>query len=36
MEPEDLTIEGLVHDLNNVFQAISEAAEVLEAVAAAS
>ena len=26
----DLTIEGLVHDLNNVFDTISEAAELLE------
>ena len=27
----DLTIEGLVHDLNNVFDTISGAAELLEA-----
>jgi hypothetical protein len=26
----DLTLEGLVHDLNNVFQTISESAELLE------
>ena len=26
----DLTLEGLVHDLNNVFETISEAAELLE------
>ncbi|MGD0618127.1 MAG: HAMP domain-containing sensor histidine kinase [Bryobacteraceae bacterium] len=30
MDTEDLTIEGLVHDLNNVFQTIGEAAELLE------
>ncbi len=30
MEPEDFTIEGLVHDLNNVFQTIAETAELLE------
>jgi signal transduction histidine kinase len=28
--PSDLTLEGLVHDLNNVFETISEAAEMLE------
>src|SRR5580693_6692885 len=26
----DLTLEGLVHDLNNVFQTIAESAELLE------
>ena len=33
MAPErelDLTLEGLVHDLNNVFETISGAAELLE------
>ena len=33
MRPEsvtDLTLEGLVHDLNNVFETISEAADLLE------
>src|SRR5579863_2707288 len=30
MVPADLTLEGLVHDLNNVFQAIAESAELLE------
>lgn len=30
MDTEDLTIEGLVHDLNNVFQTIGEAADLLE------
>ncbi|HTP87454.1 MAG TPA: HAMP domain-containing sensor histidine kinase [Bryobacteraceae bacterium] len=30
MDGEDLTIEGLVHDLNNVFQTIGETAELLE------
>jgi signal transduction histidine kinase len=30
MDNEDLTIEGLVHDLNNVFQTIAETAELLE------
>lgn len=30
MDSEDLTIEGLVHDLNNVFQTIAETAELLE------
>jgi len=29
METEDLTIEGLIHDLNNVFQTVAEGAEVL-------
>ncbi|HVT91827.1 MAG TPA: HAMP domain-containing sensor histidine kinase [Bryobacteraceae bacterium] len=29
MEPADITIQGLVHDLNNVFQTIHEAAGVL-------
>src|SRR5579863_9890206 len=30
MAVADLTLEGLVHDLNNVFQTISESAELLE------
>lgn len=30
MAVADLTLEGLVHDLNNVFQTIAESAEVLE------
>jgi two-component system, NtrC family, C4-dicarboxylate transport sensor histidine kinase DctB len=30
MAVADLTLEGLVHDLNNVFQTISETAELLE------
>jgi two-component system, cell cycle sensor histidine kinase and response regulator CckA len=30
MDAEDFTIEGLVHDLNNVFQTIAETAELLE------
>jgi signal transduction histidine kinase len=30
MDTEDFTIEGLVHDLANVFQTIGEAAELLE------
>ena len=30
MDREDFTIEGLVHDLNNVFQTIGETAELLE------
>jgi signal transduction histidine kinase len=30
MAVADLTLEGLVHDLNNVFQAIAESAEMLE------
>jgi signal transduction histidine kinase len=30
MEVADLTLEGLVHDLNNVFQTIAESAELLE------
>ncbi len=30
MDVADLTLEGLVHDLNNVFQAIGESAELLE------
>jgi signal transduction histidine kinase len=29
METEDLTIEGLIHDLNNVFQTVADGAEVL-------
>src|SRR5579884_3110591 len=31
METEDLTIEGLIHDLNNVFQAVADGAEALAA-----
>ena len=31
MQTADLTLEGLVHDLNNVFQTIDEAAELLHA-----
>ena len=31
MAVADLTLEGLVHDLNNVFQTISESADLLEA-----
>jgi len=30
MAVADLTLEGLIHDLNNVFQTISEGAELLE------
>ena len=30
MAVADLTLEGLVHDLNNVFQTIAESAELLE------
>ena len=30
MDVADLTLEGLVHDLNNVFQTIGESAELLE------
>lgn len=30
MDVADLTLEGLVHDLNNVFQTIAESAEALE------
>ena len=30
MAVADLTLEGLVHDLNNVFQTIGESAELLE------
>lgn len=30
-EAADLTLEGLVHDLNNVFQTIGESAELLDA-----
>ena len=30
MDVVDLTLEGLVHDLNNVFQTIGESAELLE------
>jgi two-component system, NtrC family, C4-dicarboxylate transport sensor histidine kinase DctB len=30
MSVPDLTLEGLVHDLNNVFQTIAESAEMLE------
>ena len=30
MDTEDFTIEGLVHDLNNVFQTIAETADLLE------
>ena len=29
MEPADITLQGLIHDLNNVFQTIHESAEVL-------
>src|SRR5437868_1785855 len=29
METEDLTIEGLIHDLNNVFQTVEDGAELL-------
>src|SRR5579884_1393606 len=29
METEDLTIEGLIHDLNNVFQTVADGAELL-------
>jgi signal transduction histidine kinase len=29
MEPADITLPGLIHDLNNVFQSIYETAEVL-------
>ncbi len=29
MEPGDITLQGLIHDLNNVFQTIHESAEVL-------
>lgn len=31
METEDLTIEGLIHDLNNVFQTVADGAELLSA-----
>lgn len=31
MEKQDLTMEGLIHDLNNVFQTIDENAELLQA-----
>ena len=30
MAVADLTLEGLVHDLNNVFQTIAESADLLE------
>jgi signal transduction histidine kinase len=30
MDVADLTLEGLVHDLNNVFQTIGESAELLD------
>jgi signal transduction histidine kinase len=30
MDNEDFTLEGLLHDLNNVFQTIAEAAELME------
>ncbi len=30
-DPAELTIEGLIHDLNNVFQTIGESAELLSA-----
>lgn len=30
MEPADITLKGLIHDLNNVFQTVHEASEVLK------